>query len=291
MGIVSMKSLLEAGAHFGHQTKRWNPKMREYIFTSRNGIHIIDLRQTVEKIEEAYNFVQQRVARGGKILFVGTKKQAQDIVKEEATRCGMFYVNQRWFGGSLTNFKTFRLRVEKLNSLERDFESGQLQKLPLKEFAKFKKEKERLQFFLEGIRKMEEVPQIMFIADTHEDKLAILEARRLRIPSISIVDTNSDPTGISIPIPGNDDAIRSIRLFTGMIADAVIEGLEGYQVASNEKKEEIFPDEPEAEKIKEIEENEPVVSLDDNIDSSKIIEEALKFDYNNVESKEVTQDE
>ena len=291
MGIVSMKSLLEAGAHFGHQTKRWNPKMREFIFTARNGIHIIDLRQTVEKIEEAYNYVQQRVARGGKVLFVGTKKQAQDIVKEEATRCGMYYVNQRWFGGSLTNFKTFRLRVEKLNSLERDFESGQLQKLPLKEFSKLKKEKERLEFFLEGIRKMEEIPQVMFIADTHEDKLAILEAKRLRIPSIAIVDTNSDPTGISIPIPGNDDAIRSIRLFTGMIADAVIEGMEGYQSSENTKKEEIFPDEPEAKITEGTEEKVETISLDENLDSSKIVEEALKFDYKKVESKEVTEGE
>jgi small subunit ribosomal protein S2 len=282
-----MKSLLEAGAHFGHQTKRWNPKMREFIFTARNGIHIIDLRQTVEMIEKAYDYVQHVVSKGGKVLFVGTKKQAQDIVKEEATRCGMYYVNQRWFGGSLTNFKTLRLRVDKLTTLERDFESGQLQKLPLKEFAKLKKEKERLAFFLEGIRKMEEIPQIMFIADTHEDKLAILEAKRLRIPSIAIVDTNSDPIGISIPIPGNDDAIRSIRLFTGIIADAVIEGMEGYQSSESTKKEDVFAE----EEVKEVEVKNEAPSLDENIDSSKIIEEALKLDYKNIGDKDVVEDE
>lgn len=245
-----MRNLLEAGVHFGHQTKRWNPKMKDFIFTARNGIHIMDLRQTSERLETAYNFVRDIAKRGGKVLFVGTKKQAQDIVKEEAIRCGMYYVNIRWFGGLLTNFQTIRQRIQKLDELEEAEKNNQLQKLPPKEYAKLKKEKERLATFLEGIRDMTELPQVVFISDTHKDRLAILEAKRLRIPSIAITDTNSDPTEVNFPIPGNDDAIRSIRLITSIIADAVIEGLEGYQVTEEEKKEEIFT-EPNNEIFKE----------------------------------------
>lgn len=245
-----MRNLLEAGVHFGHQTKRWNPKMKDFIFTARNGIHIMDLRQTSERLEAAYNFVRDIAKRGGKVLFVGTKKQAQDIVKEEAIRCGMYYVNIRWFGGLLTNFQTIRQRIQKLDELEEAEKNNQLQKLPPKEYAKLKKEKERLATFLEGIRDMTELPQVVFISDTHKDRLAILEAKRLRIPSIAITDTNSDPTEVNFPIPGNDDAIRSIRLITSIIADAVIEGLEGYQVTEEEKKEEIFT-EPNNEIFKE----------------------------------------
>jgi len=235
-----MRSLLEAGVHFGHQTKRWNPKMKDFIFTARNGIHIMDLRQTSERLEAAYNFVLDVSRRGGKVLFVGTKKQAQDIVKEEALRCGMYYVNVRWFGGLLTNFQTIRQRIQKLKELEEAEKNNLLQKLPPKEYAKLKKEKERLATFLEGIRDMTELPQVVYVTDTHKDRIAILEAKRLRIPSIAITDTNSDPTEVNFPIPGNDDAIRSIRLITSIIADAVIEGLEGYQVTEEEKKEEIF---------------------------------------------------
>jgi small subunit ribosomal protein S2 len=235
-----MRSLLEAGVHFGHQTKRWNPKMKDFIFTARNGIHIMDLRQTSERLEAAYNFVLDASRRGGKVLFVGTKKQAQDIVKEEALRCGMYYVNVRWFGGLLTNFQTIRQRIQKLKELEEAEKNNLLQKLPPKEYAKLKKEKERLATFLEGIRDMTERPQVVYVTDTHKDRIAILEAKRLRIPSIAITDTNSDPTEVNFPIPGNDDAIRSIRLITSIIADAVIEGLEGYQVTEEEKKEEIF---------------------------------------------------
>ncbi|HOJ16751.1 MAG TPA: 30S ribosomal protein S2, partial [Caldisericia bacterium] len=237
---VNMRSLLEAGVHFGHQTKRWNPKMKDFIFTARNGIHIMDLRQTSERLEAAYNFVLDVSRRGGKVLFVGTKKQAQDIVKEEALRCGMYYVNVRWFGGLLTNFQTIRQRIQKLKELEEAEKNNLLQKLPPKEYAKLKKEKERLATFLEGIRDMTELPQVVYVTDTHKDRIAILEAKRLRIPSIAITDTNSDPTEVNFPIPGNDDAIRSIRLITSIIADAVIEGLEGYQVTEEEKKEEIF---------------------------------------------------
>ncbi|MDD3427390.1 MAG: 30S ribosomal protein S2 [Caldisericia bacterium] len=240
MSVVNMRSLLEAGVHFGHQTKRWNPKMKDFIFTARNGIHIMDLRQTSERLEAAYNFVLDVSRRGGKVLFVGTKKQAQDIVKEEALRCGMYYVNVRWFGGLLTNFQTIRQRIQKLKELEEAEKNNLLQKLPPKEYAKLKKEKERLATFLEGIRDMTELPQVVYVTDTHKDRIAILEAKRLRIPSIAITDTNSDPTEVNFPIPGNDDAIRSIRLITSIIADAVIEGLEGYQVTEEEKKEEIF---------------------------------------------------
>ena len=240
MSVVNMRSLLEAGVHFGHQTKRWNPKMKDFIFTARNGIHIMDLRQTVERAEAAYSFVHDISGKGGKVLFVGTKKQAQDIVKEEALRCGMYYVNMRWFGGLLTNFQTIRQRIQKMKELEEAEESNQLQKLPLKEYAKLKKIKERLSVFLNGIRDMTELPQVVFVTDTHKDRLAILEAKKLRIPSIALVDTNSDPTEVKFPIPGNDDAIRSIRLLTSIIADAVIEGLEGYQIAEEEKKEEVF---------------------------------------------------
>ena len=239
-----MKSLLEAGVHFGHQTKRWNPKMKDFIFTARNGIHIKDLRQTVERLDAAYNFVRDTSTKGGKVLFVGTKKQAQDIVKEEATKCGMYYVNVRWYGGLLTNFETIRKRIKKMKELEELETSGQLQKLPLKEYTKLKKEKERLELFLNGIREMTELPQAVFITDTHKDKLAILEAKRLKIPSIAIVDTNSDPTEIVFPIPANDDAIRSIRLITSIIANAVIEGLEGYQITEEERKEELFEETP-----------------------------------------------
>ncbi len=224
-----MKSLLEAGVHFGHQTKRWNPKMRDFIFTSRNGIHIIDLRQSAERAEMAYKFVRNVSSQGGRILFVGTKKQSQDIIREEAARTGMHFINERWFGGTLTNFQTIRNRIDFMRELQKRDENGEFDKLPVKEAAKLRKEKLRLEKFLTGIVEMTELPQAVFVTDTHKERLAILEARRLRIPTIAIVDTNCDPTEIDFPLPGNDDAIRSIRFFTSLIAEAVIEGKEGFQ--------------------------------------------------------------
>ncbi|WP_084664868.1 30S ribosomal protein S2 [Thermanaeromonas toyohensis] len=227
MSVVSMKQLLEAGVHFGHQTRRWNPKMAPYIFTERNGIYIIDLQRTVKKLEEAYNFVRDVAKEGGKILFVGTKKQAQDTVKEEAERCGMFYVNVRWLGGTLTNFQTIRRRIERLKELERMEEEGTLELLPKKEVMALKKEKEKLERFLGGIKNMKQLPEALFVVDPRKERIAVAEARRLGIPIVAIVDTNCDPDEIDYVIPGNDDAIRAVKLITSKIADAVLEGLQG----------------------------------------------------------------
>ncbi|AEG16087.1 30S ribosomal protein S2 [Desulfofundulus sp. TPOSR] len=232
MAIISMKQLLEAGVHFGHQTRRWNPKMAPYIFTDRNGIYIIDLQKTVRKIEEAYNFVRNLAAEGGTILFVGTKKQAQESVKEEAERCGMFYVNQRWLGGMLTNFQTIRRRIERLHELERMEDDGTLAVLPKKEVAELIHEKERLQKFLGGIKNMRKLPDALFVIDPRKERIAVAEARKLKIPIVAIVDTNCDPDEIDYVIPGNDDAIRAVRLLTSKIADAVLEGRQGEQVAA-----------------------------------------------------------
>jgi len=231
VAIISMKQLLEAGVHFGHQTRRWNPKMAPYIFTDRNGIYIIDLQKTVRKVEEAYNFVKNLVADGGTILFVGTKKQAQDSVKEEAQRCGMFYVNQRWLGGMLTNFQTIRRRIDRLHELERMEENGSLQLLPKKEVAELMHEKERLEKFLGGIKEMRKLPGALFVIDPRKERIAVAEARKLGIPIVAIVDTNCDPDEIDYVIPGNDDAIRAVRLLTGKMADAVLEGRQGEQLA------------------------------------------------------------
>jgi len=230
MSIVSMKQLLEAGVHFGHQTRRWNPKMKEYIFTERNGIYIIDLQKTVKKIEEAYEFVKNLSAEGGNILFVGTKKQAQESIQEEAQRCGMFYVNQRWLGGMLTNFKTIRRRIDRLNELEKMEEEGLFNVLPKKEVLNLKHEKERLEKNLSGIKNMTELPQAVFIVDPRKERIAVQEARKLEIPIVAIVDTNCDPDEIDYVIPGNDDAIRAVKLLTEKIADAVIEGRQGEQM-------------------------------------------------------------
>lgn len=230
MAVISMKQLLEAGVHFGHQTRRWNPKMAPYIFTDRNGIYIIDLQKTVKKVEEAYNFVKQVVQEGGNILFVGTKKQAQESVREEAERCGMFYVNQRWLGGMLTNFQTIRKRIERLHELERMEESGIMEKLPKKEVAELLHEKERLGKFLGGIKDMRKLPQALFVIDPRKERIAVAEGRKLGIPIIAIVDTNCDPDEVDYIIPGNDDAIRAVRLLTSKMADAVLEGKQGEQV-------------------------------------------------------------
>ncbi|MDN5346674.1 MAG: small subunit ribosomal protein [Clostridia bacterium] len=227
MAIISMKQLLEAGVHFGHQTRRWNPKMAPYIFTERNGIYIIDLQRTVKMMEEAYNFVRDLARDGGKLLFVGTKKQAQEAVKEEAERCGMFYVNVRWLGGMLTNFQTIRRRIERLKELERMEEEGKFELLPKKEVARLSGEREKLQRFLGGIKDMQSLPDALFVIDPRKEKIAVAEARRLEIPIVAIVDTNCDPDEVDYVIPGNDDAIRAVRLITSKIADAVIEGRQG----------------------------------------------------------------
>jgi small subunit ribosomal protein S2 len=226
-----MKQLLEAGVHFGHQTRRWNPKMASYIFTDRNGIYIIDLQKTVRKVEEAYNFVKQLSAEGENILFVGTKKQAQEAVREEAERCEMFYVNQRWLGGMLTNFQTIRKRIDRLHELEKMEANGTLEVLPKKEVAELMHEKEKLQKFLGGIKDMRRLPAALFIIDPRKERIAVAEARKLGIPIVAIVDTNCDPDEIDYVIPGNDDAIRAVRLLTGKMADAVLEGKQGEQLA------------------------------------------------------------
>lgn len=227
MAVITMKQLLEAGVHFGHQTRRWNPKMAPYIFTDRNGIYIIDLQKTVRMIEEAYNFVRQLASEGKTLLFVGTKKQAQDAIKEEAERCGMFYVNQRWLGGMLTNFPTIKKRIERLKELERMEADGTFSVLPKKEVARLQHEKEKLQKYLGGIKEMKELPDALFIVDPRKEKIAVAEARKLGIPIVAIVDTNCDPDEIDYVIPGNDDAIRAVRLITSKIADAVLEGRQG----------------------------------------------------------------
>jgi len=232
-----MKQLLEAGVHFGHQTRRWNPKMKRYIFTERNGIYIIDLQKTVKKVEEAYNFTKNLAADGGKILFVGTKKQAQDSVKEEAERSGMYYVNQRWLGGTLTNFETIQKRIKRLKDIEKMQENGTFDVLPKKEVVQLKKELERLEKFLGGIKEMKELPDALFIIDPRKERIAVAEARKLNIPIIGIVDTNCDPDEIDVVIPANDDAIRAVKLLTSKMADAILEAKQGEEVAETEAKE------------------------------------------------------
>ncbi|MBO1003778.1 30S ribosomal protein S2 [Pseudogracilibacillus auburnensis] len=234
MSVISMKQLLEAGVHFGHQTRRWNPKMKKYIFTERNGIYIIDLQKTVKKIEEAYNFVRQLAEDGGTVLFVGTKKQAQESVREEANRSGMFYVNQRWLGGTLTNFQTIRKRINRLKEIERMEEDGTFDVLPKKETVNLLKEKERLLKFLGGIKDMKKLPDALFVIDPRKESIAIAEARKLGIPIIGIVDTNCDPDEIDYVIPANDDAIRAVKLLTGKMADAVVEGKQGTELEETE---------------------------------------------------------
>ena len=227
MAVVSMKQLLEAGVHFGHQTRRWNPKMAPYIYTERNGIYIIDLQKTVKKLEEAYSFVRELSANGGNVLFVGTKKQAQDAIKEEAARCGGYYVNARWLGGMLTNFRTMRSRIERLAQLKKMEEDGTFAMLPKKEVIKHQGEIEKLEKYLGGVKEMKKIPAALFIVDPRKERNAIAEARKLNIPIVAIVDTNCDPDEIDYVIPGNDDAIRAIRLIASAMASAVIEGRQG----------------------------------------------------------------
>lgn len=227
MAVISMKQLLEAGVHFGHQTRRWNPKMDRYIFTERNGIYIIDLQKTVKKVEEAYNFIHSMAQEGGKVLFVGTKKQAQESVKEEAERCGMYFINQRWLGGTLTNFETIQKRIARLKELEKMQEDGTFDVLPKKEVILLNKEMERLEKFLGGIKEMKTLPDVLFVIDPRKERIAIAEARKLNIPIVAIVDTNCDPDEVDYVIPGNDDAIRAVKLLTGKMADAIIEATSG----------------------------------------------------------------
>ena len=244
MSVISMKQMLEAGVHFGHQTRRWNPKMKEYIFTERNGIYIIDLQKTVKKIDEAYYFIRDLAMEGGTVLFVGTKKQAQESIEQEAKRCEMFYVNQRWLGGMLTNFKTIQSRINKLRKIEKMEADGDFDLLPKKEVIQLKAEQEKLEKNLGGIKEMKKLPSAMFVVDPRKEHIAILEAKALGIPVVAIVDTNCDPDEADYPIPGNDDAIRAVKLIASKIADAVLEGRQGEQM-SDEAIEEVAADEEE----------------------------------------------
>ena len=239
MAVVSMKQLLEAGVHFGHQTRRWNPKMAEYIFTERNGIYIIDLQKTVKKLEEAYSFVRTLSEEGRPVLFVGTKKQAQDSVREEAERAGAYYVNARWLGGMLTNFRTIRRRIDRLNQIKTMEEDGTFELLPKKEVVKLRLEIEKLEKFLGGIKDMRQIPGALFIVDPRKERIAVAEAKKLGIPIVAIVDTNCDPDEIDYVIPGNDDAIRAVKLISATMANAIAEGREGRMgaAAAQEKEE------------------------------------------------------
>lgn len=252
MAVITMKQLLEAGVHFGHQTRKWNPKMGKYIYAARNDIHIIDLQLTVGLVEEAYKFVCETVKEGKSVLFVGTKKQAQDAIKEEAERCGQYYINSRWLGGTLTNYKTIRTRIERMNKIEKMEENGEFELLPKKEVAKLKDELTKLQTNLGGIRDMNKMPGVMFVVDPHNEKNAIAEARKLNIPIVAITDTNCDPDLIDYVIPGNDDAIRAVKLITSVIANAVIEANQGEAYSVEEE----APAAAEATSIEEVVANE-----------------------------------
>ena len=251
MAVITMKQLLEAGVHFGHQTRKWNPKMARYIYAARNDIHIIDLQLTVSLIEKAYKYVVDSVKEGKTVLFVGTKKQAQDAIREEAERCGQYYVNSRWLGGTLTNFKTIRSRIDRMTKLEKMEESGEFDLLPKKEVAKLKEEMGKLQTNLNGIRNMTKLPGIMFVVDPHNEDIAVAEARKLNIPIVAITDTNCDPDLIDYVIPGNDDAIRAIKLISSVIADAVIEANQGETAAAEGEQEAAEKDAEPAEEAAE----------------------------------------
>lgn len=267
MSVITMKQLLEGGVHFGHQTRRWNPKMAPYIFTERNGIYIIDLQQTVKKIEDAYNFIRSVAEGHGKILFVGTKKQAQDSIREEAERCGMFYVNNRWLGGTLTNYQTIRRRIGRLKELRQMEEDGTFEALPKKEVAALRLEMSKLEKNLGGISEMPGLPQCMFVVDPKKEHIAVQEARRLGIPIVGIVDTNCDPEEVDYVIPGNDDAIRAIKLITSKMADAVLEALQGEQLtdakldAADQFEDDVLPVEDAPAEELAVPEETPVVDL------------------------------
>ena len=250
MAVVAMKQLLEAGVHFGHQTRRWDPRMAEYIFQARNGIHIIDLQKTSKKLDEAYNFIKEQAEQGKTVLFVGTKKQAQECMKEAAEKSGMFYINQRWLGGMLTNFGTIRKRVERLKDLERMQEDGTFEVLPKKEVILLKKEMEKLEKNLGGIKEMTEIPGVIFVVDPKKERIAILEARKLNIPLVGLIDTNCNPEDLDYPIPGNDDAIRAVKLIADAMANAIIEGRQGESMEM--PVEEDFSNNEEAESMEEV---------------------------------------
>ena len=253
MAVVAMKQLLEAGVHFGHQTKRWDPKMAEYIYQARNGIHIIDLQKTSKKIDEAYEFIKEVAEEGKDILFVGTKKQAQECVKEAATTCGMYYIDQRWLGGMLTNFGTIQKRIQRLKDLETMQEDGTFDILPKKEVIGLKKEMEKLEKNLGGIKNMTRMPGAMFVVDPKNERIAVLEARKLNIPIVGLIDTNCNPEDVDYPIPGNDDAIRAVKLITDVMANAIIEGRQGEvledEAAMQENSEEVSEEEPSMEEV------------------------------------------
>ena len=254
MAVVAMKQLLEAGVHFGHQTRRWDPRMAEYIFQARNGIHIIDLQKTSKKLDEAYAFIKEQAEEGKTILFVGTKKQAQECVKEAAEKSGMFYVNERWLGGTLTNFKTIRKRIERLAELEKMQEDGTFEVLPKKEVILLKKEMDKLEKNLGGIKEMTQIPDVIFVVDPKKEHIAVQEARKLNIPLVGLVDTNCDPNDVDYVIPGNDDAIRAVKLVTDVLANAVIEGKQGESLEAEEEQPVEESEEPSMEEVAQNEE-------------------------------------
>ena len=249
MAVVAMKQLLEAGVHFGHQTRRWDPKMAEYIFQARNGIHIIDLQKTSKKLDEAYSFVKEQAEEGKTVLFVGTKKQAQECMKEAALKCGMYYVDQRWLGGMLTNFGTIKTRIQRLKDLETMAEDGTFDVLPKKEVILLKKEMEKLEKNLGGIKEMDKLPGVIFLVDPKKERIAILEARKLNIPVIGLVDTNCNPEDVDYAIPGNDDAIRAVKLIADVMANAIIEGRQGESFEAEEVAEEVSEEPASMEEV------------------------------------------
>ncbi len=295
MSVISMKQLLEAGVHFGHQTKKWNPKMKKYIFTARNDIHIINLEDTSNLIDEAYNFVRDVVASGKSVLFVGTKKQAQEAVKEEAERCGMFYVNTRWLGGTLTNFRTIRTRIERLNKLNQMEKVGEFSLLPKKEVAILKAERDKLEKTLGGIKDMREFPGVIFVVDPSKEHICVREAISLKIPMVGLVDTNCDPTGIDYVIPGNDDAIRSVKLIASAIADAVIEAREGVSLKDKNADEDEKIDLKEAleqvKPTKELAEDEEEKPAKKKKPAKKVEEKKEEIKEEKVEAEEVKVEE
>ena len=278
MAVVAMKQLLEAGVHFGHQTRRWDPKMAEYIFQARNGIHIIDLQKTSKKLDEAYSFIKEQAEEGKTVLFVGTKKQAQECMKEAALKCGMYYIDQRWLGGMLTNFDTIRTRVQRLKDLETMQEDGTFDILPKKEVILLKKEMEKLERNLGGIKEMEKLPGVIFLIDPKKERIAILEAKKLGIPVVGLVDTNCNPEELDYPIPGNDDAIRAVKLIADVMANAVIEGKQG----------ESFEPEMESEQVAETEEP---TSIEEVVEAAEKTEEVKATEETVEEATETTEEQ
>ena len=278
MAVVAMKQLLEAGVHFGHQTRRWDPKMAEYIFQARNGIHIIDLQKTSKKLDEAYSFIKEQAEEGKTVLFVGTKKQAQECMKEAALKCGMYYIDQRWLGGMLTNFDTIRTRVQRLKDLETMQEDGTFDILPKKEVILLKKEMEKLERNLGGIKEMEKLPGVIFLIDPKKERIAILEAKKLGIPVVGLVDTNCNPEELDYPIPGNDDAIRAVKLIADVMANAVIEGKQG----------ESFEPEMESEQVAETEEP---TSIEEVVEAAEETEEVKATEETVEEATETTEEQ